>query len=200
MRWKELEIGDTISKTIEATTLWQTERGIIEISENTLSVPLKLDDQQKGCILHGQGKLLIDAIAETDEGAVGKSVEKELHKPFLMLGDTTEIDRHLTDASEEDFAKMGYENQQGFVGNAEDLRDQFFRGKVHSHKGFGEDHGLIFAFPNREGELDILIAKGSKLVYKATDVVFVLNKDKVVLKSQGGVICAGNGKSVIIKK
>ncbi len=200
MIWKKFQLDNSISKVTEAITLWQTERGIIEISKDTLAIPIKLGDQRKGYVFHGQGKLLIDAIVETDEGAVGKSVERELNEPFLMLGDTEEVQKHLTKASEEDFAKMNYENQQGFVDKAEDLCNQFFRGRVHSYGHFEEDHGWIFSFPNEASKLDILVVKGSKLVYKATGIVFVSNENKVVLKSPGEVVCSSNGKSVIVKK
>jgi len=200
-------LGNTVSKSTEALTLWQTERGIIKISKNTLAIPLKLDDQRKGYIFHGQGRLLIDAIVETNEGAVGKSVENELNEPFLMLGETGEIQQHLTKASEEDLAEMGHKNQQGFVDKAEDLCDRFFTGmrgcitgKVHSHKGLEEDQGLIFAFQNGARKLDILLTKGTKLIYTTTDMVFVLDENKVVLKRPGEVVVSNNGKSVIIKK
>jgi len=200
MIWKKFQLGNSISKVTEAITLWQTERGIIEISKDTLAVPIKLGDQRKGYVFHGQGKLLIDAIVETEEGAVGKSVEKELNEPFLVLGATEEVRKHLTKASKEDFAKMDYENQQGFVDKAEDLCNQFFRGRVHSHGHFEEDQGLIFSFPNEASELDILVVKGSKLVYKATGTVFVSNENKVVLKSLGEVVCSSNGKLVMVKR
>ena len=110
------------------------------------------------------------------------------------------MQKSLVKASEEDFAKMGYEDQRGFVDRAEEMCDRFFRGRVHSNNRFNGNHSLIFAFQNETGKTDILIAKGSKLVYKATDIVFLSNENKVVLKSQGEVVCKGNGKSIIIKK
>ena len=127
------ELDGTTSKATEDMRLWQTEKGVVEISENTLATSITLGDQRRGYVFHGHGKLLIDAIVETDEGAIGKSVEKKLNEPFLMLGETEEIQKHLTKASEEDLAKMGYEKQQGFVDKAEDLCDQFFKKKgVHN--------------------------------------------------------------------
>jgi len=200
MTRQDYQLGNAVSKTTEAMTLWKTEKGIIEISNDTLAIPVKLDDEEKGYVLHGKGKLLLDAIVETEEGAIGKPVEKELNEPFLMLGNTEEIRERLTEASEEDLAKMGYESQQGFIARAEDLCDPFFRGRIHSCRCFDGDRGLVFAFPNEDNELDILVAKGSKLVYKAMDIMFVSNNDKVVLKSPDEMICKGNGKSVIIKR
>lgn len=194
------QLGNTVLKSTEALTLWHTERGVVETSKNTLAILLKLHNQREGYILHGQGKLLLDAIVETDEGAVGKSVEKELNEPFLMLGKTEEIQQHLIKASEENLAEMGYKNQQGFADEAEDLCDRFFKGKVNSHEGFDRDHGSIFVFQNEAGKLDILIAKDSKLVYTATDMVFVSNEDKSVLRKPGEVVVSKNGKSVIVNK
>jgi len=200
MIWQNYHLDNTISKITEAITLWQTEKGIIEISKNTLAIPIMLGDQRKGYIFHGHGKLLLDTIVETEEGAIGKPVEKEVNEPFLMIGDTEETEKHLSVASKEDFTKMGYENPQELIVKAEDLCNQFFKGRMHSHQCFDEGHGLIFAFQNEDGKLNILVTNGSKLVYKAMDVVFVSNGNRVVLKSPDEVVCSNNGKSVIIKK
>lgn len=189
MIWKNYTLDDTTSKATEQIVLWQTEKGLVEINKNTLAIAIKLDDRRKGYILHGQGKFLLDTIIETEEGAIGKSVEKELDEPFLTLGDIEEIQKRLVKASDEDFTKMGYGHQPEFVTKAEDLCDQFFTKGMHSHRCFDGDYGVIFAFQNETNKLDILIVKGSKLVYKATDMAFVLNKNNVVLKSQGGVVC-----------
>jgi hypothetical protein len=195
-------LDDAISKITEDVRLWQTEKGVLEICKNTLVIPIRVRDQRRGYVFHGHGKLLLDTIVETDEGAIGKPVEKELSAPFLMLGNTEKIEQHSVTAGEEDLARMEYKDQQEFVTKAEDLCNQFFKQKkreMGDHQFFGEYSGSIFAFQNQTNELDILVTKGSKLVYKTKDVVFVSNKNKVVLKSPNEVICASNGKSVIIK-
>jgi len=201
MMWKDYQLSSTVSKVTEEITLWKTERGIIEISENTLIVPIKLNDEVRGYVFHGRGRLLLDAIAETEKGAVGKSVEDELDEPFLMLGDKEKIGEHLTTTDEEDFTRMGYEDEQGFITRAEDLCDQFFgKRRWESRQCFHKDRGLIFAFPNKAKKLDILMAKGSKLVYKTMDIVFVSNENKIVLKSPSEVVVSSNGKLLVINK
>jgi hypothetical protein len=202
MIWQNYQLESTALKVIETMTLWQTEKGSVEISKNTLAIPVKLNDQRKGYIFHGHGKLLLDTIVETQEGAVGKSVENELNGLFLMLGKTEKIQQNLSTATKEDLTKMGYENEQGFMYKAEDLSDQFFRKIItHSHQGCGNNYGVIFAFPNKAGKLDTLIANDSKLVYKAMNQVFVSNNGKVVLKTPTEVIVSGgSGKSLVIKK
>jgi len=200
MIWQDYQLDNTVLRATEAVTLWQTERGIVEIGRDTLAIPIKVSDQRKGYIFHGNGKLLLDTIVETEEGAIGKPVEKEISEPFIMLGDTEETQQRLSIASKEDLTKMGYGNSQEFVAKAEDLFDKFFRGRVHSRQSFGEGRGLIFAFQNEASRLAILVAKGSKLVYKAIGIVFVSHENKVVLKSPGEVVCSNSGKLVIVRK
>jgi len=202
--WGSYQLDDAALKATETMILWRTEKGTVEIGRNTLAIPIKLNDQRKGYIFHGHGKLLLDTIVETREGAVGKPVENELNEPFLMLGNTEEIQQHLSTAAKEDLAKMGYGSEKEFLDEAEALLSQFFGKKgMHNHQcwGWGNNNGVIFAFPNETGKLDTLIANGSKLVYKAMNQVFVSNNSKVVLKTPTEVIVTGdNRKSLFIKK
>lgn len=200
MMRRDYELDDTISKVTQDITLWQTEKGIIEIGKNTLAIPIRWTDRRRGYVFRGHGKLLLDTIVETEEGAIGKPVDRELNDSFLMLGNTEEIQKHLAEAREEDFTGMGYENRQGFVAEAEDLCNQFFRGRVHGCQRFDGNHGLIFAFQNEEDKLDMLVTEGSKLVYKATDLTFVSKENKQVLKTSREVVCKSDGRSVIIQK
>ena len=87
------------------------------------------------------------------------------------------------------------------MAHAEELCTRFFRkGKIHSRQCCSESNRFIFAFSNETDKLDMLVAKNSKIVYKAKDLVFALNKDNVVLRSPSEVICVNNGKSIIVKR
>jgi len=201
MLWQNYQLDNTILRTTEALTLWRMEEGIVEVGKDTLALPIKLDDQRKGYVFHGHGKLLLDTIVETDKGAIGTPVEKEINEPFLMLGNSEEIQQRLDSATQEDLTKMGYKSDQEFKSKAENLFDQFLgKGRIRSLQCCGNDHGFVFAFPNEARRLDILIAKGSKLVYKALDKVFVSNKHKVVLKTPTEVILSHNRRSFIVKR
>jgi hypothetical protein len=202
MIWQNYQLDNTILTTNEDLTLWQVDKGVIEINKNALAIPIKLDNQQKGYIFHGNGKLLLDTIVETDEGAIGEPVEKEITEPFLMLGDTEETQQHLSTANKENLTEMGYKSEQEFIAKAEDLFSQFLgRERIHSHQCCrGSVHGFIFAFPNKAEKLDILVANGSRLVYKAMSKVFVSNENKVVLKTPKEVIVSGGRRSIVIKK
>jgi hypothetical protein len=201
MIWQDCQIDSgSILKAIDDITLWKTERGIVQIEKDTLAIRLKLKEQREGYVFHGHGKLLLDTIVETEEGALGKSVEKELSKPFLMVGDIKETQQHFTTASNEDLVQMGYEDSQKFADEAQDLLDRLFRGRVHGNRRFGKHDGFIFAFQNEADEFDILVVRGSKLVYKAEDIVFVLNRNKAALKSPNEVVVARGGKMCVIEE
>ncbi len=199
MLWKQYELEDTLLKARGDTKLWQSEKGIVEISEDTLAIPIRIEDQHRGFVFHGKGRLLLDTIVDTERGAIGKPVEKELDNSFLMLGNAEEVMENFVEADEEYLAERGYEDRQGFADRAENLCNLFFRDRWHSC-GRQNIAGSIFAFPHENGELDILLTKGSKIVYKSLDMTFVSNEDKIVMKSPSGTVCCSyDGGSVFIK-
>jgi hypothetical protein len=188
-------LGDTVSKTTEHLRLWETEKGIVEIGNNALAIPVMLNGSLEGYVYHGHGKLVLDLMVETKEGAVGKPIEKEIRLPFLMLGNAEKIQNSLSSASPEDFSETGYAKHEEFVAEAEDLLSRFSRRGI---KCRYSGDGSVFAFQNEANKLDILVAKGAKLVYRTIGMVFVSNMDRTVLKGLGGVVCVSRGKSVII--
>jgi hypothetical protein len=193
-------LGNTVSKADEAITLWRTEKGIVEIARDTLVIPVKLGDEQKGYIFSGHSRLVLDAIVETEKGAMGRPVEKEILEPFLMLGDTERVQPHLRSAGKEDLNKMGYENEQEFTVKAEDLFGRFFgRSRMQIHGCCDENGGSTFAFQDKHDELDVLVVKGSEIVYKSAGTVFILSKNREVLKSRGEMVVLRDGKSFVVK-
>jgi hypothetical protein len=201
MMLQQYRLDNTILKATDALKLLQSERAIIETDGNTLAVPILLDNQRKGYMFHGHAKLLLDTIVETKEGAMGNSVEKEINEPFLMLGDTEEIQQHLSAADKENLTAMGYKDEQEFIAKAEDLLQKLSRrGKIWHHHCCDDNYGTMFAFSNEAGKLDILVADDSRLTYKAMDRVFIANKRKVVLKTPNEMVLSSNCKSLIIRK
>jgi hypothetical protein len=177
----------------------ETEKGIVETARNTLAIPVMLNGSLEGYVYHGRGKLVLDTVIETEQGAVGRPVEKEINKPFLMLGNIEKAQQQLSPATQENLSEMGYNEQEEFIFSAEDLLNRFSGGERVLKCRHSND-GLVFAFQNEVSKLDFLIAKGEKLVYKAMNTVFLSNRGRVVLKSSDGFICTNDGKSVIVKR
>jgi hypothetical protein len=200
MIWQNYELENTVLKSREAVALWKTGKGFVEIGENTLAVPFRLDDQRRGFVFHGKCRLLLDTIVETEQGAIGKSVEEEVTNPFLMLGAAEGTQRHLIKASKEDLAKAGYENEQDLTANAKDVCRRFFgRARVGCQECWDKTDDFIFAFQNKADKLDILAAKGSKLVYKSTGKIYVSDSHKTILKTPDEVVLVNSKKPLIIE-
>ena len=201
MIWQDYQLEDTVLKVFEDRTLWETEKGVVRIRENTLVLPIQLNGQRKGYVFHGNGELLLDAIVETEEGALGRTVEKRISSPFLVLGAKKDLLPSLDTAQLEDLNKAGYEDKQSFLAEAERLCNRILRQERGCNcKGINVDRGLVFAFSNETERPDILVTKGAKLVYRAVGTVFVSSGEKSKLKSHGTVVLAHNGKSLLVKR
>ncbi|MEM2118676.1 MAG: hypothetical protein QW840_00945 [Candidatus Bathyarchaeia archaeon] len=202
MNWRGYELEEAVLKANEAIMLWKTENGIVEIGKNTLAVPLKKQGKISGFVFHGNCKFMLDTIVETKKGAVGKSVEKEITEPFLVLKDAEELRQKLGAVNKEELESMNYESEKEFIAKAKALCDRFFgenemQRRVGLH-GEWEGKGVMFAFPRNES-FDLLIAKDSKLVYRAADKVFLSNNGKVILKTTEDTVIARNGNSLLVK-
>ena len=199
MMWPNYRLGDTILKAAEDSKLWQTEKGIVEIDKNSLAIPVFSHDHVKGYVFIGHGKLLLDTIVETKEGAVGKPVEKEAGEPFIMLGNAELTGQKLKPANSDDLSAAGHADRRLLMAKAEEMLQRLLKnGSLYSNPcSHGE--GLIFAFQNDAANLDILLAKDSKIVYKANDTVFVSDKDRTVLKSPE-VVCISSGKALVVRR
>ncbi|MGQ9565277.1 MAG: hypothetical protein ACUVT5_01855 [Candidatus Bathyarchaeales archaeon] len=199
MMWKEYELGDTVLKANKDMTLWETENGIVSISKNTLVIPLKRGDKLGGCMFQGNGKLLLDTIVETERGAVGKPVEKELNKPFLMLGDVEKIQQQLRPATKEDLSKIGYVHEQEFKTKAQELCKRFLR-NAHWCPCNNLVNGHVFIFLNETDKREILLAKDSSIVYKSADTVFLSSKNRVILKTPNCCVLSRQKGALTVKK
>jgi hypothetical protein len=201
MIWHEYRLGDTISKATEPLTLWETAKGLVQIDKNTLTIPVMLGDRLEGYVFHGHGRLILDMIIETERGAIGRPIEERIDQPFIMLGETETVQSNLAPASPEDFSVLGYMKQQEFIDKVEDLLDNFHGRSLRiGDCGFSDvEEGVVFAFQKGAFNLDILLAKRDKIVYKTRGTVFVSNGEKAVLKSSDGLVCVSNGRSVIVR-
>lgn len=201
MIWHNYQLDGTVQKVVEATTLWKAEKGILEISKDTLAVLIKANDHKIGCVFHGAGKLILDTIIETDEGAIGKPVEKEIEKPFIMIGSIEHVLRNLIVANRQDLAKKGYAEEREFIEIAEGLCKRFFGESTRVHRGSTFEQGFVFAFASDDiSDLDMLITKDSKIVYKTRNMKFISNENKIVLKILGKTVLSNDGKSIVLNE
>ncbi|MEM3579117.1 MAG: hypothetical protein QXL54_02705 [Candidatus Bathyarchaeia archaeon] len=191
------QLDNAIHKIRENTVLLKTEIGVVEAGENTLAVLIKMDSHKVGCVFHGECKLVLDTVIETENGAVGKPIEKTVEKPFIMIGEVEHVLSKFATTNKHDLAKIGYANESEFIKRAEELCRRFF-GEQSGQAYDTFEQGFVFAFPNNASGLDLLVAKDSKIVYKTCKMMFVSNENRVVLKTSGKMVVSNGLKSVVL--
>jgi len=191
-------LENTVLKSDEAFTLYRAEKASVEIEKNAFAVPIKVEEEKVGYVFVGQGKLVVDAIVETEEGAFGKPIERALNEPFLMLGNTEQTSQHFSPASHDDLKKADVD-EKTLLDGAQGLLDRFSsKSAVRGHEELDNHSGWIFAFSNGENALDHLVSKGSELVYNAKDMSFVSKGDKSILRSSEKVVLSNHGRSFVV--
>ena len=190
------EVDGTILRTNAELTLARSDKVSLEIKKGTLAMAVKSSDQKEGFIFLGEGKLLIDAIVETERGAVGKPVQLELRELFLMLGNTEETSKHLEKANEDDLRRRNL-TEKILFSKAQDLLTKFTEKRApHGSEHFRQPEGSIFAFPNGESNLDLLLLNGPRLIYTSKDMSFICDGDKSVLNTPRQVFLSAQGTSL----
>lgn len=194
MIWQGYELSNEVLEANTELTLWKSDRGSVEIGKATLAVAVTLDGKTKGYIFGGNGNMILDTIVETEEGAIGNSTERKITEPFLMLGHADEVRSCLISAVDEE--------KKDFMKNAEDLHRQFFKGRHNIDLGYHHDshEGMIFAFKNDSDHFDLLIPRGSKIVYQAKHLTFISDENKIVMKTPERTIVTANGRCVVVKE
>jgi len=193
------EIDSNIMKTTENMTLWKADRGFVEVEKDSLAASVRLGDKVKGYVFHGKAKLALDTIIETDHGAVGKTTNRDLTEPILMLGETEQIQPHLTTATAEDLTSKNHKDQRDFLEHVEDVFHRFLRRQMRGNC-WSEPHGFVFAFANQENRPDLLVADHDRIVYKSRSLTYVSNGHGVIMKGPEHGLAMRHGHCCIIKE
>ena len=194
-----MELGTQPHKLTQDTTLLQSDKCIIKATAGTVTLPILTDNTIIGQLFIGKGQVTLDTIVETNRGAIGKPLIRDLtpDRPFLMLGETKDLRENITQATNQDLANIGYKSTDEFLKTANETFDQFAH-KRHSHMDIEPD-AHIFAFATEHGKWDFLIAKDDKLVYTSKHKVYVSkNNGETVSLGQGSILVAKKGKTVVI--
>lgn len=182
MIFDKVELGNRVQKLTQQETLWQGDKGTAKANQDTLLFPITQGSSQIGYLFQGDCTLILDAIVETRQGAVGKSIEKNLTEPFLMLA--RDLTLSTIDAEEKDVIRIGYKDKQEFLNKMNDVANELLTGRqIGSHYHSPSNQSRVFMFTNNGHKTAILVATGSNIVYKTKGFVFVANDDRIVLKS-----------------
>jgi hypothetical protein len=200
MMWENYKLDDKVLELDEDMTLYRSDKVLVNLSKGTRVIAVKRKDRVEGLVFLGHGRLIVDTIVETENGALGKPTERELSDPFFMLGPVEETLKHLREANNEDLQRNGVKTDDLFA-KARNLVDKLQGGRaLCSFNCHNEQKWLVFAFATDEDRLDVLVLNDSRIVFESKGVSFVSIGNHSVLKSADQVVLATNGRSVFVRR
>jgi hypothetical protein len=173
----------------QVTKIWElarTEKALIQIDPGTLYFPIFSQGKEVGGVFIGSGYYLVDFIAETRRGAVGKSHEYSWNGSLLLLAlDGEWSPPHVSKLGKGDLKRLYIESEGEANWRAQQILERF---------GNSRDEGIHFRPGHRRGWiatiLDIhqgkthLISVEDKVVMTRQDTTLAIHGEQLV-KTQG---------------
>jgi len=169
-----VDVGDEVYVIDTTYQVITNKSALVEMSPGCVWLPLTIEGQRRGIAFIGDSRFAVDAIAETDDGAVGKSVSGMLKGIQVYLGqsDPTGISRP---ASDDEIRRVGHENKQVLVVAVKsDLENRFKHTQI---KQTDKEGDVFFGYDSNDTTI--------LLVCKADNLVFTHGKDVHVIGHEG---------------
>lgn len=151
-----------------------------------------------GIAFAGRSRFAVDAITETEMGAMGKSVTTTLDGVQLYLGETT-IETVSREAKDSDIGSLDFDGTTGFL----DAVNAAIKDKVN---GQGKTHlvqskGNVLLGSDIHSKSIVLVIEGKDLVFVYDENVFSVGEKETVHVDKSGVrIGQREGKTLMISK
>ncbi|UCE10489.1 MAG: hypothetical protein JSW61_00760 [Candidatus Thorarchaeota archaeon] len=196
---KNLEIEDKVMITTSALELISHEMAIVELEPGCIWTGLLDKGMRTGVAFTGPSRFAVDAIAETDVGAMGRSFSGRLGGIQFYVGDTKAIEGISSDAREQQVAAFGFNSISEFLKEVARARDEY--AGEHSKTDFERRDGQIFLGKDEEDIEVILVVRERELIFVYDKNVFVIGENGLVSVSGDGVAVTNyDGKTITVTK
>lgn len=177
------------------------EKAFVRMEVGCVWVYLLEDDRRVGIAYSGPSRFAVDAIAETDIGAMGESVTDSLDGISLFIG-TTSLENISRNASDSDLQTTGFNDVSEFTMAIEATMKDHIHGENKQTKIDNKRDARIFLGIDSEKTKVLLVLSEDKgLVFTHGKIVYVIGDDNMVSVSKSGVVITGrDGKQLIVGK
>jgi hypothetical protein len=161
-----------------------------------------LDDGVRvGIAFMGPSRFAVDAIAETEMGAMGESITGSLLGVQLYVG-ISSLENISKGADFSDLQKHGFQDSQSFAKEIETaIKDHFNGEHGRSKLDRKEQSQIFFGRDSHEIKLLLVLSKRKGLVFTYGKQVFVLDDDNIVSVSKSGVVVSDrHGRQIVVGK
>ncbi len=177
------------------------EKAFVRLSTGCVWTYLLQDGVRVGVAFAGPSRFAVDAIAETDMGAMGESITGDLTGVQLFIGPSS-LENISKTAERSDTQNQGYQDSEAFTKAIETTILDHLNGdnkktKIDSKK----DSKIFFGIDSNNKKLLLVLSEEKGLVFTYNKTVFVLGDDNLVSVSKSGVVVSNReGKQVIVGK
>jgi hypothetical protein len=194
----ELKPDEQVMKIREPQNLISHEKAFVKLDTGCVWTYLLLDGRKVGIAYWGPSNFAVDAITQTNHGAVGTSKAGELKGVQLYLGDS-DLESMSIPASADDLHQVNLESQEAFIQEINSRIDNIRRkdGRIN----ISEHEGRILLGVDSEDKSLVLVTKGDGLVFTYDKSTYVTSNNGSVSVDNSGVYIGGsNGNSMAITK
>jgi hypothetical protein len=177
------------------------EKAFVKMSTGCVWVYLLEDDKRVGIAYAGSSRFAVDAIAETDRGAMGKSVTDTLKGISLLIGSSS-LENISKKAENSDLRNAGFKDTVEFTEAIETFVEDHIKSENRDTKIDNKRDGKLF-FGTDSTETRVLLVAGADkgLVFTYGKLVYVVGDDNLVSVSKSGVVITNrDGKQLIVNK
>ncbi|MFX1262914.1 MAG: hypothetical protein ACFFAZ_12570 [Promethearchaeota archaeon] len=197
---KNLKSDGAVMITEGSCELISTDKVLLTLTEGVAWVYVVNNGDRVGIAFVGPSRLAVDAIAETDEGAVGKSVVTRLEGMQLYLGEE-QIERLSREASVSDLATLGYDGPDGFLVEVASLVKDKVNGESKVNLENQKSKVLIGGGEDMRSIVLVVGDRKNDLVFTYGKNVFVVGDSEMVSVDKSGVRIKGKrGKTLSVTK
>jgi hypothetical protein len=194
---KDLRVGDEAYVVESNQNLISSERVVVELNPGCVWIPLLLKDERVGIAFTGSSHFAVDAITETDEGAMGESVSGTFGGIQIYLGQSDPASGSRT-ASQDDIRPTGYVDLTDLVNAAKMTIEREL-----NRSRFGRDvrNGDVLVGKDSESKSMVLLLRGDNMVFTYDKLVYVVSDDGMITVGKKGLAVSGrHGRALIVSK
>jgi hypothetical protein len=171
------------------------DRAVVDLETGCAWIHLVQGNKIIGIGFAGPSRFAVDAITETEMGALGRSVTTTLDGVQLYLGETT-IETVSREASDSDAGCLGFDGAAGFS----DAVDVAIKDKVN---GQGESHmahsrGNVLLGNDIHSKSIVLVVEERDLVFVYDKDVFTVGEEETVHVDKSGVRIGQKGRKTLL--
>lgn len=194
---KNLKPDGPVMLTTDMVELISVEKALVEMERGCAWVHLRNNGELVGFAFTGPSKYAVDAIAETEKGAIGESWSGFLSGVQIFIG-TSEIEKYSSEATDAELESHGFGESSQFLEQVESaIRDKINGGS----SKVKIDEGQVLVGSDIKGKSVIIAVNDGKIAFVHGKNVFALSDDNVVSVTKKGVAVAGDhGRRIVLSK